>query len=156
MTLPASGAISLAQVATELGISASGINLNQANVRALAGGATNMNALRGKSASTPLSAIGHDDTAYYQNTGSGSGTIRCYPMVVASGGSGGYTYAWTKQSGSGNISNSTIYNPNVYMTYSKSSSGNAVSLWSCVVTDSLGHQVTVTDIMADLNWGILM
>jgi hypothetical protein len=156
MTLPASGAISLSQVAAELGIGASGINLNQANVRSLAGGATNMNALHGKSNAPPLSAIGHDDTVYYQNTGTGSGTIHGYPMVVASGGSGIYTYAWTKQTGGGNISNPAIYNPVVSMNYYKGSSGSALSEWKCVVTDSLGNQVTVLNITVDLSWGILM
>jgi hypothetical protein len=56
MTLPVSGAISLYNIAVELGISNSGINLNQANVRALAGksgGSVSLNDLRGKSSAPP-------------------------------------------------------------------------------------------------------
>lgn len=52
MTLPASGPISMSQVATELGVTASGINLNQTNVRTLAGrpsGTISMSDLLGKS-----------------------------------------------------------------------------------------------------------
>ena len=54
MTLPSTGAISLGQVNTELGLSATAaISLNQSNVRGLAGvasGAIGMSSLRGKSA----------------------------------------------------------------------------------------------------------
>lgn len=53
MTLPATGPISMSQVATELGISATGLSLNDSRVRALAGkpsGAISMADLRGKSA----------------------------------------------------------------------------------------------------------
>ena len=52
MTLPSSGPITMAQVAAELGISASGLSLNDSRVRQLAGkpsGAISMADLRGKS-----------------------------------------------------------------------------------------------------------
>ena len=53
MTLPASGPISMSQVAAELGISATGLSLNDSRVRALAGkpsGAISFADLLGKSA----------------------------------------------------------------------------------------------------------
>lgn len=59
MTLPASGAITMNQVAVELGISATGISLNLASVRTLAGrasGAISMSDLRGKT-NAPASAL---------------------------------------------------------------------------------------------------
>ena len=52
MALPSSGAISMAQVATELGISSSGLSLDDSRVRALAGvahGTISMSNLHGKS-----------------------------------------------------------------------------------------------------------
>ena len=58
MTLPASGAISMSQIATELGIAQTGINLNQANVRALAGigsGTISLSDFYGKAAAAPVS-----------------------------------------------------------------------------------------------------
>jgi hypothetical protein len=155
MTLPASGAISLSQVAAELGIGASGINLNQANVRSLAGGATNMNALRGKSASTPLAASGNDGTAWNQNT-SNNGSVGCDISVTVSGGSGGYIYSWVKTSGQGSGSGGATGTLRVIASYSRGSSGQAMSYWNCTITDSQGHQITVTDILADLYWGILV
>jgi hypothetical protein len=60
MTLPVSGAISLYNIAVELGISNSSINLNQANVRALAGkpgGSVSLNDLRGKSSAPPVTTF---------------------------------------------------------------------------------------------------
>lgn len=54
MTLPSTGPISMSQVATELGISATGLSLNDSRVRALAGkpsGTISMSDLRGKSTS---------------------------------------------------------------------------------------------------------
>jgi hypothetical protein len=61
MTLPTSGAISLSQVNTELGLAANtAINLNQANVRALAGvasGAISMSNLYGKSTLTLIATF---------------------------------------------------------------------------------------------------
>jgi hypothetical protein len=53
MALPQTGSISMSQVATELGLPTTGINLNSAAVRTLAGlpstGSISMNDLRGKS-----------------------------------------------------------------------------------------------------------
>jgi hypothetical protein len=57
MTLPITGSISMSQVAAELGLPTTGINLNSSAVRVLAGkstGVISMNDLRGKSAETIL------------------------------------------------------------------------------------------------------
>ena len=60
MALPASGSISMAQVAAELGISATGLSFNDSRVRALAGvpsGAIQMAILRGKQAGPTYSEV---------------------------------------------------------------------------------------------------
>jgi len=74
MTLPASGSISLSQVASELSLSTTGINLNNSSVRSLAGkasGAISLSDLRGKSA-TPTIHI----TAGNNSTGIHVGYMR--------------------------------------------------------------------------------
>lgn len=60
MTLPASGPISMSQVATELGVTSTGINLNQTNVRTLAGrpsGTISMSDLLGKSSAIVFTVV---------------------------------------------------------------------------------------------------
>lgn len=57
MTLPASGAISLSMIATELGLAATGLNLNDSRVRSLAGkptGAVSFSDFYGKTYSPPV------------------------------------------------------------------------------------------------------
>lgn len=84
MTLPTSGAITMAQVATELGVSGTGLNLNSANVRTLAGvasGPIGFSDLYGK-ANNP--AVNYTISLTYDSV---SDTYRC----VSSGGYGSLT-----------------------------------------------------------------
>ena len=67
-----SGVISLADVATELGVTTSGINLNQTNVRRLAGktsGAVSLNDLRNKTWVTNLTGIQSNGRCYSAQSG---------------------------------------------------------------------------------------
>jgi hypothetical protein len=109
MTLPSSGAISLSEVDTELGASATGgISMDQANVRSLAGVGGEgtlwgMNSLYGKS-STMTCALNTDSVS---KTGTGLTTtqaVTCTPT----GGTAPYTFSWTVVAGGGGI---TINSP---------------------------------------------
>jgi hypothetical protein len=132
MTLPASGPISMAQIAAELGIAAAGINLNMANVRTLGGGATNLNAFHGKSNYGPIVVTCNSVTAMRATNNVGNVFVNA--AVAASGGSGGYTYSTTYLSGeSYSISNATTTAPG----FQRSCAPN---------TDYSGqYRVTVTD-----------
>ena len=75
MTLPSSGAITMAQVATELGVSQTGINLNQSNVRTLAGrpsGTISMSDLRGKANGGASLLVGSYNDGFAQYYGYGN------------------------------------------------------------------------------------
>lgn len=79
MTLPASGAISMSQVATELGIGTSGISLNLASVRTLAGrgsGAISMSDLRGKSNAPASALLLNGGNLYASGSSLGAATAR--------------------------------------------------------------------------------
>lgn len=98
MTLPSSGTITLAQIATELGVSLP-LDLNAANVRALAGKPSGNvvmpNDFWGKSSFAVDFSIGAE-----QDVTAGSpvsGNRRLYKLLTSSvsGGSGSYTYSWT-------------------------------------------------------------
>lgn len=129
MTLPAyPNAISMSQVAAELGVSATGLSLNASNVRSLAGkasGAISFSDLHGKSAFVALTgATVGPSTA----TGSGVQGIRCYTNSVSasptpSNASGPITYAWEWVSGS---------------TFSVTSSSAASTTFSYIPTTAVG------------------
>lgn len=80
MALPSSGTITMAMIATELGISPTGLSLNDSRVRTLAGvpsGAISMSNLYGKSNvfSTIMTVGGENSGRYrgYSSSASGSG-----------------------------------------------------------------------------------
>jgi hypothetical protein len=105
MTLPSSGPISMSQVAAELGISATGLSLNDSRVRALAGkpsGAISMNDLHGKSAGGLTSF-----TALPTNVSSSTGT-RSATVTFNTDGS----IALTNSSVGGTTSGGNWYSPN--------------------------------------------
>lgn len=155
MTLPASGAISLSQVNTELGRgSTNAIDMNDSAVRTLAGvggsgSQWSMNSLYGKSS---LSASGVDDFRSYSTSASG-GTASAFPSVNRSGGNGSYTYSWsfTSNPQGASLSNSTAQTPTVSQNFVKNSSGGFSAVLQCVVTSG-GSSVTVSNINASADW----
>lgn len=161
--LPGSGSISLSQVNVELGsprTATSNINMNDPAVRTLAqvggsGTAYSMNNLRGKSAYTPMSASGVNDSRTYDSTFSAS-TAYAYPSVNVSAGSGGYTFAWTitSQAGTTNgiLSNSTSQTCQLYANFGRNAFGHFDTNLTCVITDNTGHTVTITGINGYADW----
>jgi hypothetical protein len=97
------------QIATELGIGASGLNLGRASIRTLAGnggGAIAFSALYGKSNVAPVSGSASDTTeTSYSNIRGGS--IIGYGTALPSGGNGSYSYSWSITSGNAVLSNAS-------------------------------------------------
>ena len=164
MALPVSpSSISLSQVAVELGAAANaGINLNQNNVRVLAGVSTtsgtrnSLNDLRGKSAYTPMSLVGNDDYRDYGYVGNVGGTAYAKPSVSVSGGSGGYTFSWVVTSTSGlsaSFSNSSNQTCQLSRAYSRYSGGSFTVNLTCTVTDNTGHSVSVYNVVGSATCG---
>lgn len=145
MTLPASGAISMSQVATELGISATGLNLNDSRVRTLAGipsGSISLNALHGKSNFPPLSVSAPNTSR--TSSAAGTGTLTTTSLATASGGSGGYTYLW--QFVSGDTGTTVVSATNNSGAFSRTVTTNDIwnSSWRITVTDSGGRTASAT------------
>lgn len=143
MTLPTTGPISMAMVASELGISATGLSLNDSRVRNLAGipsGSISFANLRGKSASVPTLSISLSPSpavgrASSANAGSGSVTV----TASVSGGSGGYTFNWT-QVGTGTgwgIANGTT--ASARFSHSVTSTQIFTTRFRCTVNDNGGR-----------------
>jgi hypothetical protein len=106
VTLPTSGSISMSQVAAELGISATGLSLNDSRVRSLAGkpsGAISMSDLRGKSASALTSF-----SAQPTNISTATGTRSATATFNTDG-----SIALTNSSAGGSTSGGNWYAPNV-------------------------------------------
>ena len=139
----------MADVATELGISTSGINLNQSNVRTLAGvpsGAITLNNLRGKST-----------LAAYINEASFSGSALDYgsgataetnlaTLTVTGGGSGAITYQWYL---TGTAGLTTPTSSTTKMSISGNAGASASGTVWCVVTRE-GVSVTTATKAYDL------
>lgn len=157
MTLPASGSISLGQVAAELGIGLP-LSLGDSRVRNLAGvasGPISLGQLRGKSGVAPLSATSTNDSGY-ASTVAGGGTVSCSPRVTAGGGTGVITYLWvfTSNPNGCTLSNATSAACTVSKTYTQSSNGVANATLRCTVRDGGGTGATVIkdNISAGLLW----
>ncbi|WP_225241119.1 hypothetical protein [Janthinobacterium lividum] len=151
MTLPSSGTISMAQVNVEIGHGSNAvISLGESAVRTLAGvpsGPVSLSQLYGKSSYTPMSGTGVDGLT----EGVAAGvqyTDSCYPYVTVSGGSGGYTFAWTFITANGStLVNPTSSNPTVRHSIGKFGYTGTSTL-QCVITDSTSHQITVSPVNA--------
>lgn len=156
MALPTSGAISMADVMTELRIAnpsrAYPISLGDADVRNLAGvasGPISLSNLYGKSS---FVVTGASDTATRSTVG-GAGTCSCFPSVNVIGGAAPITYSWSFVSNpnSCTLVNQTIAQCTVGHTYAINTDGNASATVQCVVSDSAGNSRTVTA-TATLSW----
>jgi len=157
MTLPASGAITLSQVAVELGrASTASTSLGESATRNLAGvasGAISMSNLYGKSSYTPMTVNSTDANQSYSSASSG-GTASASPSVSVAGGTGGYTYTWTMTSnpGGATLTNATLSACTCSHTFVKLSAGSFSVVLQCVVQDNTGHSVTKTGINANADW----
>lgn len=160
MTLPASGAISLTDVMTELRIvtpsRAYPISLGDTDVRALAGvpsGAISLTNLYGKSAYIALSAVSSNDAQSFFS-GSGAGVATCSPSVAVSGGTAPYTYLWSLTSNPNGcaLGSATSAACTVSKAFGLNTTGSASAVLQCVITDNVGATITKTGITAALDW----
>ena len=74
--------------------------------------------------------------------------------ATASSGTGPYTYTWIKASDDGVASSWVAYTPNAASTIFRASvplSGDAIALFYCVATDSLGASATSPTVTAELS-----
>jgi hypothetical protein len=147
MTLPSSGAISLANVSVELGRSSTATtSLGETAVRTLAGvasGAISLSNLYGKS--NALAITISPSSLYTTRSGAGSVTSAA-ATGSGTGGAGGYTYAWTYVSGSSytinsSTSASTTFTTNLVAEQYKS------GVYRCTVTS--GGVTASADIQVD-------
>jgi len=155
MTLPASGPLTLGQVAAELGIGLP-LSLGDTRVRALAGvasGPISLGQLRGKSGATPLSATARDDFGS-ANTQYGPGTVSCSPSITAGGGTGTITYLWefTSNPDGCTLAGSAGATCVVSHSYTKNAVGTANVTLRCTVRDGAGGVVVRNGISAGLEW----
>lgn len=162
MTLPDSGPISLSNVLVELRIANAGrtepISLGDADVLALAGKSAppiSLSDLYGKSSYVPMTVkFTNSIIGNYDSSRSG-GTAAASPSVTVSGGSGGYTYAWSILSQSILVVLSNANSPACLVTRSfvRGANGEFDVFLRCIVTDSSGRSVTVDNIEAFASWG---
>jgi hypothetical protein len=153
MTIAAAPAsVSLSQVNVELSrASGAYITMNDAAARTLAGVSTtsgvsySMDNFRGKSAYTPMTIAKSDVNDTDIATGTAY-TGRWYPsVVVQSGGSGGFTYAWTFVSNPGGFTMPTANLAQAQVSHTVSKFGySGTATLNCAVTDNTGHTVNVT------------
>jgi hypothetical protein len=110
-------------------------------------------ALSWSSTYTPMTVTGVDGYGQYDSSAV-AGTATCSPYVSVTGGSGGYTYAWsfTSNPNTCTLSGSTVAGCSVSRAYSRNSNGSASAVLQCVVTDNTGHTVTQTGINSLLEW----
>lgn len=160
MGLPASGQISINQINLELGYAGDrNIWLDHDQLRTLAGKAgsgtgISLDDFHNKSAYTPMTVTRIDDSSVYDSAFAG-GTATVRPSVSVTGGSGGYTYAWSIVSSSGYapaLGNATSAQCQLTRTFGRNTTGNFVTTLQCIVTDNTGHTSTRSDIVGQADW----
>jgi len=151
MTLPASGALSMAQINTELGVGATAtMSMDAASLRALAGrpaGSISFSDLWGKSSMQPLTAVGNEaySSAY---TANGRGTVSAQPSVTVSGAFNGFSVVWSfidNPFGMG-LTNPNGNYPSVSYQFARYMEGSAGASLRAVITDGAGRSITVNNI----------
>jgi hypothetical protein len=153
MTLPASGPISIGDVAAELGIGLP-LSLGDPRVRTLAGvpsGPISLGQLRGKSVAGPLTVTAQN-SSNSADTQFGSGVVTCNPSVYIAGGVDPKTCNWSILSNPGGAT-VAFSGPSatVQFSYASNSAGSATVTLRCTVTDGAGSQRTV-DVTGTLQW----
>jgi hypothetical protein len=148
MSLPASGSISMSQIAAELSIGSGGLNLNDSRVRGLAGigsGTISFSSLRGKSNVQPLTATssGTDGSAI---SASGGGVVTGSVTANPSGSTGSYTYAWVIISGNASLVDASSQTCSVTGSYAKLQSYIRNISLQCTVTSGSTSVVTTIGI----------
>ena len=161
MALPTSGPLSLTDIQTEFGgVNPIGLDEYYAGGGLVPPGTTgtygavptvgnpiSIQNFYGTAATGPLSIIISPSSLY--NIFSGTGTVTSDPATgIASGGSGGYSYAWTFLSGNGYTINFTSAATTTFFTFlseGQFKSGN----YRCTVTDS-SSATAFADIQVDL------
>jgi hypothetical protein len=155
MTLPASGSISLGDVAAELGAGLP-LSLGDSRVLALAGkGALpiSLSDLYGKSSIPPLTANATGGYSSGSSTTSG-GTVSTSATASPSGGVAPYSYAWTVVSNTGGatVGSLTGQSVSISKSFGKLSDGSASVTFNVTVSDSQGRSVTVNNVTATIEW----
>ena len=158
MTLPASGPISIGQVAAELGIGLP-LSLGDGRVRALAGvdafSAISLGQLRGKSAYTPMALTGTNASSGPVSSDNSGGSVSGTASVSVFGGVAPFSYQWSviDNANSAVVSGLTSQNVNATKSFAKTSNGSAIVNLSVVVTDSTGQTASASGIQISLYWG---
>lgn len=92
----------------------------------------------------PLTATCSPSTANKFQSGSSPATLTTnFVTVTPHGGTGPYTYLWTRQSGSVAINVSGSTSATVSFSSTNNPTDDFVAFWLCTVTDSLGATATV-------------
>lgn len=170
MTLQASGAISMLNIANELGIAQIGINLNDQRLRDLAvsyplppapastsGQQISLGAFYNDTKPAAFAAVGVNDDQitdgnFFGSQGAG-GTATTYPSVTPSGGTAPYTYLWAfTTSGGALLTSSTSQTAQVYKSYSANTNSSFTSTLQCTVKDATLATIVVTGIIASAQW----
>lgn len=151
MTLPMGPPMSTLQIATEMGVSHSGFQLNSPASRAFAGvpsGPIRMKDFYGKSA-TMSASIGSSQS------GSGTSSSNTFTLTATpTGGTGPYAYAWTISGVSSGTAvfagSSAVQTVFVDLTTAGGLGSNVSCSVQCTVHDSAGHVCTSN--IATLSW----
>lgn len=148
----------MANIATELGIGAGGLNLNDGRVRTLAGnggGAISFSSLYGKSNYTPMAistsinSNGNSPDTYYA-----AQTAFINVTASVSSGTGGYSYAWNFTSNPSGcaITNAGSATCSVNHEAPYRRSGTASFSVQCTVTDNTGHVAYSEVVSNTIRW----
>lgn len=159
MTIRSTPPISLSDVMDELRTANPNrqfpLALGDADVRALAGissGPISLGNLYGKSSYIPMTGQGISDASTSNSSFSG-GIVACYPGVQVNGGKDPKTFSWSITSGTGaTLSSATSQYCTVSRNYTKNANGAVSLVLSCVITDAAGQSITVSNVLAELEW----
>lgn len=152
---PAPASVSINQVNVEIGRAGTyNSNMNEIALRTLAGVSTtsgvsySMDNFRGKSSYTPMTPNAGGDYVSGTSSTTGSSFWSGYVHVAPTGGTGGYTYAWTVTSNPAGMTIGTLTGSSVQVSKTVAKFGSLYTnvVFSCTITDNTSHQITVTGV----------